>query len=207
MPATLDANCWTTLADFKEHLDIDASDTSKDNFLTNILNAAYKAAVNYIGQDLNETEYTEYYDGDGTDSFLLDNYPVTEIASIHDDVTRAFDSTTLIAATDYVFYASTGKVRKIQATSGQYITIGLVPSPLAWQSGVQNIKVVYTAGYSDVPYDAQRAVILIAAWYAQRAGSEGRTNETLGGRSVGYETYSIPLSVRQLLLPYKKFST
>jgi len=197
MTAVLDTNCWSTLADFKEHLDIDSSDTSKDNFLTNILNAAYKAAVNYIGQDLNATAYTEYHDGDDSDTILLDNYPIISVETVFDDTDRLFDPTnypsTIFDSDDYAFYANTGKLRLLAG--------------FTFTGGVQNIQVRYTAGYLDVPYDAVRGLILLAAYYAQRAGSEGRTNETLGGRSVGYEAQPIPLYIRQLLLPYKKFST
>lgn len=206
MPAVLDPKCWVDLPTFKEHLDIDLTDTSKDNFLTNTLNAAWKAAVNYIGYDLNATDYVEYIDGDSTDSILLSYYPVISIASIYDDMNRVFDSTSLVPATDYVLYEDTGKVRKLNS-DGQYIVIGIPFSAIVWNKGVRNIKVTYTAGYATIPYDAARAVVLLAAWYAQRAGTEGKNSETLGGKTVQYDAYSIPLWIRQLLLPYKKFST
>ena len=194
---TLDPKCWVTLADLKEHLDIDATDTSKDSFLINVLNAAWQAAVNYIGQDLNATDYTEYQDGDGSDSILVDQYPIISIYSVYDDTGRLFDPTNspsiVFDATDYTFYSVPGKVRLL--------------SGLVFQTGVRNIQIRYRAGYTTIPYDAARAVILIAAWYAQRAGTEGKTAETLGGKTVQYDNYSIPLSIRQLLLPYKKFSS
>lgn len=206
MPATLDPACWANLDDFKEHLDIDATDTSKDNFLTNVLNAAWKAAVNYIGYDLTATDYIEYYDGDASDTILLDNYPIISIASIYEDISRTFASDTLIAATDYVFYEKTGKVQKVPSSTG-YVVVGIPVSFSVFGRGVQNVKVSYRAGYSSIPYDANRAVILLGAWYAQRAGTEGKTAETLGGKTVQYDNYSIPLFIRQLLLPYKKFSS
>lgn len=83
--ATLDSGVWVTLADFKEHLDIDSTDTTKDSFLTNKLNAAWKALVNYLGQDLTQTTYTEDYDGDRENTILLQQFPVISITSIYSD--------------------------------------------------------------------------------------------------------------------------
>lgn len=205
MPAVLDPLCWTNLTDFKEHLDIDSTDTSKDNFLINVLNAAWKAAVNYIGYDLNVTNYVEYYDGDGSDTILLEQFPVISITSIYDDTARQFGPETLLQTTDYVFYPKTGKVQKLNS-GNQYVVIGIPFSPIVFNKGVQNVQVTYQAGYNPIPYDAARAVILLGAWYAQRAGTEGKNAETLGGKTVQYDAYSIPLWTRQLLLPYKKFA-
>jgi len=206
MTAVLDPLCWASLADLKEHLDIDATDTSKDNFLINNLNAAFQSAKNYIGYDLNATDYVEYYDGDGSQDILLDQFPIISITSIYDDPARTFDSTSLVPSTDYVFYSKTGKVSKLQPVTG-YIVVGIPQSPTMWSDGQLNVKVSYRAGYTTIPYDAARAVILLAAWYAQRAGTEGKNAESLGGKTVNYDPASIPLYIRQFLVPYKKFSS
>src|SRR5574339_474730 len=139
----LDSRVWVTLADLKEHLDI--SDTDKDSFLTNILNAAWEMAKNYIGYDLNDTVYTEDYDGDGTNELLLKKWPIISITSIKDDTDRTFGSDTVIDSTDYLFDADTGLVTLFQ---GQGV----------FTSGRGNIRVVYTAGYTSIPYDAQRGL-------------------------------------------------
>lgn|SRR5574339_74072 len=187
----LDSRVWVTLADLKEHLDI--SDTDKDSFLTNILNAAWEMAKNYIGYDLNDTVYTEDYDGDGTNELLLKKWPIISITSIKDDTDRTFGSDTVIDSTDYLFDADTGLVTLFQ---GQGV----------FTSGRGNIRVVYTAGYTSIPYDAQRGLIMLASWLAARAGTEAMIAQTLGGKSEQYENYNIPLYIRQCFAPYKNYS-
>ena len=189
--ATLDANVWVTLADFKEHLN--ETGTDKDDFLTNILNSAYGIAKSYIGHDLKAADYTEYHNGEGTNDLLLDVWPINTIASIYDDVDRDFGADTLVDSTDYFFDAKTGLVTLFQGQA-------------AFSAGLGNIKVTYNAGYSTVPYDAQRGLILLGAWLAQRAGTEGMSAQTLGGKSEQYENTNIPLYIRQCFVPYKSFS-
>lgn len=191
--ATLDTGVWVTLADLKEHLDIDSTDTGKDNFLINVLNAAWKMAVNYIGHDLTTANYVEYYSGDGSENVLLKHYPVNSITSIYIDSLREWAAQTLIDSTDYFFDANTGLVTLFQGQA-------------SFQAGLGNVKVSYNAGYSTIPYDAQRGLIILAAWVAMRAGTEGMTMQTLGGKSEQYEAYNIPLYIRQYFVPYKEFS-
>jgi hypothetical protein len=190
---TLDSNCWVTLDDLKEHMDIPSGDTTKDDFLTNILNGAYHIAKNYIGHDLIADDYTEYHDGDGEDTILLKVYPVNTIASIYDDTSREFGSDSLIDVDDYFFDAQTGLVTLFQGSA-------------SFKAGKGNIKVTYNAGYTTIPYDAQRGLIMLAAWLAQRAGTEGLTTATLGGKSEQYDSYNIPLFIRQCFIPYKNMS-
>jgi len=188
---SLDSNCWVTLADLKEHLDIPSTDTSKDSFLTNILNAAFAMACNYIGRDLNALDYTEYYNGDGSQFLLLKKFPVNSIASIYDDIDRTFATESLIDSQDYFLDANTGMVTLFQEAA-------------AFSVGFGNIKITYNAGYTSIPYDAQRGLILLAAWLAQRAGSEGMVAQTLGGKSEQYNDNIIPLYIRQCFISYRE---
>jgi hypothetical protein len=190
--ATLDTRVWCTLEDLKENLDIEDTDTSKDSYLTNLLNACWESCKNYIGHDLNQDEYTEYHSGDGTNAILLKKYPVVSITTLHDDITRAFDTDTLIDPVNYTFDDQTGLVSVYTGT--------------VFTKGTRNIQVVYIAGYETIPYDAQRALILMASWFAGRQGTDGKTNETLGGKSQAYDMFSIPLYIRQLLVSYKDFT-
>jgi len=191
--STLDPNCWVSLADLKDHMDIDSSDTDRDTFLIGILNSAYHMAKNYIGHDLIVADYTEYYNGEGEDTILLKAYPVNSIASIYDDPDREFGAETLIDSDNYFVDAATGLVTLFQ---------GLV----AFSTGRGNIKVTYNAGYSTIPYDAQRGLMMLAAWLAQRAGSEGMIAQTLGGKSEQYDPSVIPLYIRQCFIPYKEIT-
>lgn len=194
----LDPGVWVTLADLKEHLDIDTTDTSKDSFLTNTLNACWKNLVNYLGQDLAQTTYTEDYDGDGGKTLILDQFPVISITSLYVDWNRTWqnspftpDSTTLIAPTSYFCNLKTG-------------VITIFNSYNSFSRGSGNVHVIYIAGYTTIPYDAKEALIEYASFVAQRAGTEGRVAQTLGGKSEQYDLSAIPLYIRQMIISYRK---
>lgn len=195
---SLDAGVWVTLADLKEHLDIESSDTSKDSFLTNKLNGAWKNLVSYLGQDLTQTTYTEDYDGDGDNSIILEHFPVISITSVYSDFSRAWQNdpfgaasaNTLIDATTYFCELKTGLLRLFNGA--------------VFASGFGNIHVIYSAGYTIVPYDAKEALLEYTAYIAQRAGVEGRVAQTLGGKSEQYDLAPIPLYVRQMIINYRK---
>ena len=196
--ATLDPGVWVALADLKEHLDIDTTDTSKDSLLINKLNAAWKQIVNYLGQDLTSQTYTEDYDGDGSITLLLKQFPVISITSIYDDPLRTWqnspfttNSNTLLDPTNYWCDLSTGVVTIFKGLIG-------------FNKGYGNVHVTYVAGYATVPYDAKDALLQYAALLAQRAGTEGRTAETLGGKSNQYDLSPLPLYIRQALISYRK---
>ncbi len=105
-----------------------------------------------IGVALTPTTYTEYYDGDGTDTLYLAHHQpwasatpspvtltsVTVIAT--DDTETAFTATEL---SDVVKYP-----HKLVRRSGTFT------------SGERNIKIVYSAGYSTCPDDIKAAALI-----------------------------------------------
>ncbi len=186
----LDTGVWVTLDDLKEHLDIDTTDTTKDAFLTNKLNSAWKNIVRYLGQDLTEDTYTEDYDGDGTKTLVLDHFPVISITSVNSDSTRAFAASSLVDSTTYFCKLKTGVLTLFNGG--------------VWPMGDGNIRVVHVAGFAEVPYDAKEGLLEYAALMAQRAGTEGRVTQTLGGKSEQYDLMPMPLYIREMLIDYRK---
>lgn len=195
----LNANCWITLDDLKAHLDIPSSDTTKDTFLTNRLNGAFNAVKNYIGQDLNAADYIEDYDGEGSNTLLLRQFPVNSISAIYDDCFRTWqnspfvpDSSTLLDPHNYYVDKQIGLITVFQGIA-------------SFRDCHGNIHVLYNAGYTSIPDDAIDGLTMWAAWYCQRAGTEGRMAETMGGRSQQYE-HDVPEYIKQMLKPYKHYS-
>ncbi len=188
---------WTTLARVKRHVNLDPSNDDLDDKIADLIPAASRMLEKYIGHDLFETEYTEYYDGDGTNEIILDHYPVVEIASIHDDLDREWGSDTELDVEDTVVSLNTeqnvGWLRLFRGTT-------------SFQIGVQNVKVVYTAGYETLPEDAEMACVQLVAWLLNRSGSEGQAGASLGGKSETYETDSIPMYIKRMVAAYKKYA-
>lgn len=95
-------------------------------------------------------EVTEYHDGDGVIGyFMTDEFPVTAITSLHDDndYPHTYAAGYLVDSDDYVWYED-GRVELVTGT---------------FNKGLKNIKIVYTAGYSEVPKDLE---FLATKWVA-----------------------------------------
>jgi len=145
----------TSLTKVKEFLRI--TDNNDDTLLTNLISRVEKEVKEYCQRDFEATDYTEYYDGDGTDTLLVDNYPINSVSELYDDPDRDFGADTLIDPSDYVIYSEEGKV---------------VLDGSVFSKGKKNIKIVYNAGYTTIPADLEQAVIkLVAAEYLLGQGS------------------------------------
>lgn len=95
-------------------------------------------------------EITEYHDGSGVlGYFQTDEFPITSVSSLHDDndYPHTYASGYLIDTDDYVWYDD-GTVELVTGT---------------FNKGLKNIKIVYTAGYSEVPKDLE---FLATKWTA-----------------------------------------
>lgn len=97
---------------------------------------------NYCNRKFVSQTFTEYYNGTGDRYLYLDNYPVTEITSVHEDPDWDWGSDELIESTEYRIIDDMGIV---------YQSI--------FPKGHQNIKVIYTAGYTTVPEDLKQVCI------------------------------------------------
>ena len=160
----------TTKEKVKEYLGITVTDY--DDLLDSLISRMSTFIEQYCNRSFDEAEHTEQYDGTLRNSGLirLNQIPVSAIASIHDDTTRAFGTETLIEASKYVFYGDSGVV---QLDHGYEFKIGY-----------QNIKVVYTAGYATIPGDLEQATIELVAYKFQVRGKEGIRSEKLGRWSI-----------------------
>jgi len=135
------------LADLKLALGI--QDDDSDSLLTTILENAQKRAENYCDREFDSQEKTEYYNGTGTNALLLRRYPITAIDSIYDDEDREFDADSEIDTDDIVID---------DEIEGRII----YPDNTFTKSDVKNIKIKYTAGYSEAPEDLRQAILDLA---------------------------------------------
>lgn len=192
---SVDSNAWTSLAAVKQHLKIDTLDTEEDDELELLINACYRLLEGYIHHPLKAADYTQYYDGDGSNTLVLRVYPINSVASIHDDAERDFGADTLIPSTDYVI-----------DNDEEVGTVRLFRNTTAFATGIKNVKVVFNAGYSTIPADAAMACILLVAWFYNRGGSEALNSQSMGGKSESYAEDALPMFIRQMVGKYKEFS-
>lgn len=192
----------TTLTALKTHLGV--TGTSQDAFLTQLLTAVQACFLRLIDRQLEATNYTDYYSGNGTAVLRLREYPVIAVTSVHLDAggfwgqaPDAFATVTgLVQGTDYALVldnrdagGGTGRLYRITGVwPGRWRSkAGLLTPVLA--PGAGNIKVVYRAGYETIPADVALAIWQVCARLkADRA--YGRPAE-----AESYEEYAIRFAV------------
>lgn len=202
MPSVLDTtNALITLASLKSYLSSDTgdeflTDTTMDNELELIINAASLYANKYTGVDLLSREHTEYCDGNGKQTLFLDNFPVSSTAStiaLYVDQDRVYGVDTKIPAASIILYQDIGEVRIEDHIFTNY---------------PQSIKVVYTAGYliAAVPADLSYAIKLICAgMFKKKMGKLALISSmTTEGQSVTLIEDSMPKMAKNILDVYRR---
>ena len=162
--------------------------SADDTLLQNLCDACATWIETWLNRTLLSTAYTELYDGNCKRAILLDNVPVTAVASV------SVNGIPLTAVQPNDF-SSTGfkfDQRKIFLQGDWF------------QRGMQNVSVVYTAGYAAIPLDliqaAQEAVLLK---YQQRLNI-GIQSKTLATEVISFVQSDFPQSTLKLLQNYRR---
>ena len=143
MPTLDTNNSLTTLALTKEFVGSTGT-TEFDSRLSGAINSASHRANSHTGRLLKSRSYDQIYDGDGTRSLILDHYPIRESSSSEIQAyvvgsrdsyasTTDFDSESQIEYKDIYVNHERGELR----LTDNSFTLGR-----------ENVRVVYTAGYS-----------------------------------------------------------
>jgi len=143
----------------------------------------------YCGCSFSSAQHDELYDVSPNQSELvLRAYPVPAVTAVYDGVSANHPGRQL-SADEYLLDAEAGLLR----LRGGCFT----PGP-------GTVRVVYTAGYSEVPPPvAQAAVMLVADWYRNRP--DGRAErESYDGYAATYSPDALPRPVAALLEPYRR---
>lgn len=189
---TLDtANALVELDQVKPFVNV--SGVGEDTILTFWINAASWFCNTHTRRELLSRAQTEYYNGDGTNTLLVNNYPITAITHVYDDLDRTYGDDTELDSDDLV-YMPDGLAYSIVYDGG------------AFTRGVKNIKAMYTAGYATVPWELQQACLEIIIYYYKNTEENrfGVTTRTAGGGSMTIETTQIPKSALEVLDKYKR---
>jgi len=180
-----------TRASLKLYLGIDASDTSQDDLLDALIDYASERIESHCGRKFASEALTEYLDGTGTSRLVLSRRPVTALTGVYEDPDRVFGADTEIDSADLVLHPEKGIVDRPGGVFAR---------------GRRNLKIVYTAGYADIPDDVALACVkLAAAWYAHaRAGADGISREKLGDYEALHAAEALPADVEGALARYRE---
>lgn len=166
----LDTNALTTVSNLEQYLgDID------DNLAINLINRASDLIEKYCNRTFHSTAYVnEVYDGTGSNSISLKQYPVTVFTSLDKrNTTDNVDSWTTINSQLYFIENNSGVI--YYAPNG------------CFQEGFQLYRASYTAGYTTIPDDLEEACIRLAVeMYNDRKKSGDVSQESIGDYSITY---------------------
>ena len=158
-----------TYSDVESVLGVDLSTTDQTTCTNLLIPTVEDAVANYIGYNPNySASITEKFDGDKTEDIFLRRSPIISITSVTEDGNALTEGN----SNDYVSYPSLGRLRKVGREK--------------WSAAkLQNITVVYKAGYSDsegtaedVPKDMKYVVARAAGRLMTAALSLGSQQST-----------------------------
>lgn len=190
-PAIDSNNALISLEHAKEIIGIKINDESQERMAIFCVNAASELCNTLTGRLLKSRNNTEYYDGDGTDTIIVNNYPITTLSHVYMDSMQVFG-----ADTDYVSgmrVVSEDMKNTIVYYQGQFLP------------GVRNLKVEYTGGLLTIPADLQMACMELTAftWVQYHERRFGITSRSMGDGSATFYGQDIPKRILQILERYK----
>ncbi len=127
------------------------------------------------------TVTTEFFDGESDqDAVFPDEWPIGTVTSLHDDPDRTYGAATLLTEnTHFLVYTDEGR---IQLVRGSGLSILTSRESGFWNQGLKNIKLVYTAGYTNnagIPPSLRQACIEWAAYLLNHQAYAGMMEQSI----------------------------
>ena len=136
--------------------------------------------------------YTHYLDGPTRSRELrLPIFPVVSVTSIHDDPLMSYDSNDLVAASNYTVFGSDGLVILTETASH------------SWSTARRAIKVIYVAGWAEIPAPLKHAACMQTAHFYQHRDTIGRTDLRISSSSASVRELDLLPEVKAALAPYR----
>lgn len=200
---------FTDLATLKGMLNIPTSDTSRDSYLTMLVNAANKQILDVFQLDSTDpTAYTDKvsFDDDSTPAFFTQRWPVLAVATVT-------ELGTVVQSSQYSFN-DLGLILRLTG----FLGANRYWRGAFWQSGRESVVIDYTAGWATgtIPADLIYAATLMAAYSFNTAPKAGLSSEQigqysyqLGAGAVGSGSgagggYGIPPEAERILANYAR---
>lgn len=194
----------TSRTKVKRHIGIPSSNTSKDALIDQIIEGVSGFIETQTHRTFEVKEYTEIFDGDGSDEIFLKQYPLRSVISLTInksviDLDAEEDAETIVIDND----------------------AGSIYRQAGFAAGRKNIKVVYEAGFNapddpadsgseesgetgeDLPTALEAAAIRLSARVYERRTAEGVSNVAPTGISIAYKD-AIDADITSILEAYTK---
>lgn len=162
--------------------------STDDATLTRLLTAVGAFFAAYCDRTFSSGSQTYVTNGTGNATLLLPDYPVSAITSVTIDGT-AIAARPSVGAAGYVLVAPN--------------TL-MLDGDMKFTRGIANVTVVYTAGYSTIPYDLEQACLeTCASWYKRRMRTD-EESKSIQGEVITFSTSPLPKAAKAVLDLYKR---
>ena len=191
-----------TLVQYKEAEGVSSS--NDDLRFNSIVSSVSELVKTYCGNS-----FVDFYSSNKTETFTIDwgtyvvqltESPVNNIVSVQERDTYGGSYSTLTTSdSEYYLEPTTDSILRTNV-SGRYQN---------WPRGVGAVKVVYTAGYSEVPADLKLAIFDLITYYfkdehKQRQSIAGATLQNQGSSSQSMNV-GFPDHIKRVLDLYKTY--
>jgi hypothetical protein len=163
-----------------------------DVLLGRLITAVSEFIRSYTQLKFDVESYTEYRSGVGwgQSMLVLKNSPIVTVTSLTID--------------DVVIPALPSNIPDVNGVGFAYTPTHVSLYGYEFTKGLDNIVVVYSAGYSSVPYDLAQAAIELACFKFREKDRIGHKSKSLGGEVVAFITDEMPESVKSALNKYRR---
>lgn len=180
-----------TLQEYKDYYDINSTD--KDTRLQLIVDLVSDLVESYCGRVILSATYTDKKKEIIRTSIFLDNFPLTDVATVKYYSIVTGDLVTADTS-DYIVYEDEGIIEFI---NGAVIA--------AFDSvRTKNSEVTYTGGYATTPADLKLAIFDLITYYNKREQSPQRSfnNQTVD-TSKSFSGSEMPAHIKRVLALYR----
>jgi hypothetical protein len=189
-------------------LKIPEDNTAENEFLEDVLNRGASILqtmcnrkFKHVDHDQKCVSYTEYFSTEYVSTLFLYLYPVFSITSIHDDSSRIYGASTLIAATDY-------------SCLGADAEAGIVRFDTTLVGGWPNsIQVIYKGGYSldtngyPVPDDLEGVMLELCGIIYKGRDTIGISSKSFGDGSAAWYSDKLSSYAKDVIWKYTKLNS
>jgi hypothetical protein len=156
--------------------------------------------------------YDEFYDGNGSNTLFLDQVPIVSVSCVKVNARTLQPSTTVSSPGWVIDRTRKSIVFRLGGVAGGPITFGTYTASQngyqivgAFSRGIQNVEVVYTAGYTAIPADiVDKVTQLVAVNYQRRNWVDQESQNLSGTGATAFHKWIWPPEVEECLDRYQR---
>lgn len=178
---------WITVEDLGSVLGKSISTGSDTQAAELLVSAACDALKAAISRDLEATTYTQTFNGHGGDKLFMPQFPIISVTSV------TVDGVTIPPRPS------------VPGAGFAWDEDGIYLQGYRFNKGVQNVAVVYRAGYepSAIPQALKWAALELASLRWKQRTNQGVSSRNLGGEVVTFDRSDFPESVKALVTSFR----